>query len=77
MDKCVSDTDATLKVLPPLTRQNIQPHVTPERAEAVMAHTYAKLMAECARRACRFDVRECVKVRDYEETVERLRKALD
>lgn len=50
--------------------------VTKSEYEAIVKHAFVALMTECARRACKADVRECVNVRQYEETEQRLREAL-
>jgi hypothetical protein len=67
MQSCVDDMERALVVLPPPTHGNLAPGITREQYEAARAQTRARLMTECAKRACQFDVRECAKVKDYEE----------
>lgn len=39
-----------------------------------VTRVFASMLTECAKRECRRDVRECIKVREYEEAERRLRQ---
>jgi hypothetical protein len=68
--------DAVLAIAPPGTPKNLKPGVTSERYADVLTRVFTSLLTECARQACKSDVRECIKVRDYEEAEARWRKKI-
>lgn len=65
--------DTLLAEVPPPTAKNIQPGVTREQHQDTVARVFASMLIECAKRECNRDVRECIKVREYEEAERRLR----
>lgn len=75
MTDCVKRAEDALAAVPAPTPRNLKPGVSPQQYDDAMARVFSSLLAECARQECRRDVRECIKVREYEEAEKRLRQA--
>jgi hypothetical protein len=73
MAACKKLAEDTLAEVPPPTAKNIQTGATREQHQDAVARVFASMLTECAKRECKRDVRECIKVRKYEDAEKRLR----
>jgi hypothetical protein len=77
MASCAKRAEDFLLATAPLpTPKHLQPGITREQYRDALTSIFASMLTECARQECKRDVRECIKVREYEDTEARLRRKI-
>jgi hypothetical protein len=76
MASCTKLAEDALSAMPLPTPKNLQPGITHEQYKDILTSAFATMLTECARQECNRDVRECIKVREYEDTEAKWRRKI-